>query len=103
MVMARLKKFSERTVLAFPPDTFSAIAELAHNAEDRSEFIREAVELEIGLRRLPDYPDLKRHLLVNESVIDFCLRAISRAVQQRKAALASEEWMNSGTPPKEPP
>jgi hypothetical protein len=88
--MARPKKFAERTVLSFPADTFDAITRLAGESEDRSAFIRTAVELEIALRSLDGYDDLKAHLLANESIADFCLKAITRAVAQRKAALAGD-------------
>ncbi len=88
--MARPKQFSDRTTLAFPPGTFAAIAEVIPIEADRSDFIRDAVEWAIALRRSPAYSDLKAHLLANETVEEFCLKAVSRAVAQRKAALAEE-------------
>lgn len=95
--MARPKQFSDRTTLAFPPGTFASIADLIGTSEDKSDFIRAAVELELALRRLPAFEDLKAHLLQNETVADFCLKAVARAIAQRKAALAGDE-APSGSP-----
>ena len=89
--MARPKQFSDRTTLAFPPGTFAAIEGVTGQDEDRSDLIRAAVEREVALRRSAFYADLKVHLLVNESIGDFCLKAIARAVAQRKAAVADDE------------
>jgi hypothetical protein len=89
--MARRKQFSDRTTLAFPPGTFAAIEDVTGENEDRSDLIRAAVEKEVALRRSASYADLKAHLLVNESIEDFCLKAIARAVAQRKAAVAGDE------------
>jgi hypothetical protein len=88
--MTRSKKFSDRTVVAFPADTFEAITQLSEADEERTAFIRDAVEFQISLRSLAEYPDLKAHLLANESIGDFCLKAIMRATGQRKAALAGD-------------
>ena len=88
--MARPKQFSDRTTMAFPPGTFAAIEDVTGKDEDRSELIRAAVEREVALRRSAFYSDLKVHLLVNESIGDFCLKAIARAVAQRKAAVADD-------------
>lgn len=89
--MARPKQFSDRTTLAFPPGTFAAIEDVTGQDEDRSDLIRAAVEREVALRRSAFYVDLKAHLLANESIGDFCLKAIAKAVAQRKAALADDE------------
>lgn len=91
--MARPKLFSDRTTLAFPPGTFAAVATVTAQNEDRSDFIRTAVEWEIALRQSPAYAELKTLLLANETAHEFCLKAILRAVAQRKAALAGD-----GTP-----
>lgn len=64
--------------------------------EDKSDFIRAAVEKEIALRRSTAYEDLKAHLLINESIEEFCLKAIAKAVAQRKTALADAETPPSG-------
>jgi hypothetical protein len=64
--------------------------------EDRSDFVRIAVELETAIRSLDVYADLKAHLLANETVEDFCLKAITRALAQRKAALASDRTTTTG-------
>jgi hypothetical protein len=95
--MARPKKFSERTVLAFPADTFAKIARLAHDGEDRSSFIRSAVELEIAVRSLDGYAGLKDVLTGKETVYDFCAKAVRRALTQRIAALADDRPEKSGS------
>jgi hypothetical protein len=89
--MARPKQFSDRTTLAFPPGTFAAIEDVIGQDEDRSDLIRAAVEREVALRRSAFYADLKVHLLVNERIGDFCLKAIAKAVAQRKAAVTDDE------------
>lgn len=89
--MARPKQFSDRTTLAFPPGTFTAIEGVIEQGEDRSDLIRGAVEKEVALRRSAFYADLTSHLLVNESIEEFCLKAIAKAVAQRKAAVAGDE------------
>jgi phosphopantothenate synthetase len=86
--MSRPKKFAERTVVAFPADTFAEIAKLSLEGEDRTDFIRAAVELEASIRALDIYPDLRSHLMANETVADFCIKAIRKAVAQRKRALS---------------
>lgn len=94
--MARPKQFSDRTTLAFPPGTFAAVASVTSATEDKSDFIRAAVEMELSLRQSPGYKDLVAHLLANETVQDFCLKAILRAAAQRKAALADDGSQQPG-------
>lgn len=94
--MARPKQFSDRTTMAFPPGTFAAIEEAIKPGEDRSDLIRAAVGWEVMLRRSAIYGDLTVHLLVNESIEDFCLKAIAKAVAQRKTALSREDAPNEG-------
>jgi hypothetical protein len=85
--MARPKKFAERTVMAFPERTFERIASHIEPNEDRTDFIRHAVQIELALRSADFYADLKRFLLADEDALDFCIDAIRRAVLQRKAAI----------------
>jgi hypothetical protein len=86
-LMGRPKKFAERTVVAFQERSFERIAAAAEPFEDRTDFIRGAVEKELGLRQSDFYDDLKRYLLANENAVDFCLDAIRDAVARRKAAI----------------
>ncbi len=88
--MARPKRFHDRTTLAFAERTFAAASAVLGPDEDRADLIRSGVELEIALRQSAAYQELKVLLLANETVVDFCLRAVARAVAQRKAALGSE-------------
>jgi Arc/MetJ-type ribon-helix-helix transcriptional regulator len=89
--MARPKKFARRIMVRFDEETLAALQRVMGEREDRSDFVRAAVELETAIRSLDVYADLKAHLLANESVEDFCAKAVRRAVQQRKATLAQED------------
>ena len=85
----------------FLKGTFARIDTVLSPDEDRASFIRNAVESEIARRDQDFYSDLKRHLLVGESELDFCLNAVRRAVQDRKAALAGKGVERA--PPAQPP
>lgn len=85
--MARPKKFSDRAVIAFPEGTFVSIARILRDGEDRSDFLREAAELEIAIRGLDIYQDLMAHLITNETLIDFCAKAVRQAGLKRIAVL----------------
>jgi hypothetical protein len=89
--MTRTKKFDRRIMVRFDDETLTAVQRVIDEQEDRSDFVRAAVELETAIRSLDVYSDLKAHLLANESVEDFCAKAVRRAVQQRKATLAQED------------
>lgn len=86
--MARPKKYAERTVVAFAEGTFDAIAQALASSEDRSDFVRDAVALTLAVRTSDFYADLRRYLLSEETLAEFCASAIRRAVQERKTALA---------------
>lgn len=94
--MTRPKKFARRIMVRFDDETLTALQRVIDDQEDRSDFVRAAVELETAIRSLDVYPDLKAHLLANESVEDFCAKAVRRAVQQRKATLAQEDTPKEG-------
>ncbi len=89
--MARPKEFERRIQVRFPAETVSAMQKVVHDKEDRSDFIRAAVETEVAIRRMTGYEDLRGHLTANETIPDFCARAVKRAILQRKAALAEPE------------
>lgn len=88
--MARPKKFAQRVLVALSEQTLAALRAVQGADEDRSDFIREAVDLEIAVRKLDVYADLRAHLLANESFADFCAKAVRRAVLNRKTSLANE-------------
>lgn len=48
--VARKKKFTEEMVARFSPGTFDRIEAVAGETEDRTDFVREAVEREIRRR-----------------------------------------------------
>ncbi|HUA26383.1 MAG TPA: hypothetical protein VMA54_19790 [Steroidobacteraceae bacterium] len=89
--MARPKKFARRIMVRFDEGTLAALQRVIGEREDRSDFVRSAVELETAIRSLDVYADLKAYLLANESIEEFCAKAVRRAVQQRKATLAQED------------
>ena len=96
--MARPKKFARRIMVRFDEATLAALQRMIGEGEDRSDFVRAAVELETAIRSLDVYADLKAHLLANESIEEFCAKAVRRAVQQRKAALAQDDAPNERKP-----
>jgi len=96
--MARPKQYAERTVVAFAEGTFDAIARTLAPEEDRTDFIREAVTLGLVIRAGDFYEDLRRYLLSEETLPDFCAGAIRRAVQERKTALAQIGVEPTGRP-----
>jgi len=96
--MARPKKFVQRVMVALSEQTIAAIRAVQRPDEDRTDCIREAIELEIAIRKLDVYQDLKAHLLTNESVSEFCAKAVRRAVLNRKTSLASESGPGAGEP-----
>lgn len=59
--------------------------------EDRSDFLRQAAELEIAIRRLDIYPELQGYLTANETIADFCAKAVKRAILARIASLTNED------------
>jgi hypothetical protein len=94
--MARPKKFAQRVLVALSEQTIADLRAVQAPDEDRSDCIREAVELEIAVRRLDVYPDLKAHLLANETLAEFCAKAVRRAVLNRKTSLANEAGPDDG-------
>ncbi len=100
--MARPKKFAQRVLVALSEQTLAALRAVQGTDEDRSDFIREAVDLEIAIRKLDVYPDLRAHLLANESFADFCGKAVRRAVLNRKTSLANEAGPDEAAPPEKP-
>jgi hypothetical protein len=96
--MARPKKFAQRVLVALSEQTIAALRAVQSPDEDRSDCIREAVEKEIAIRNLDIYPEIRENLLTNESITDFCAKAVRRALQQRKSALAQEDGPAEGKP-----
>lgn len=73
--------------LRLPTAALAAITDLLADREDRSDFLREATELEIAIRSLDVYPELLGYLTANESLADFCARAVRQAAEQRISML----------------
>ena len=76
--MARPKKFARRIMVRFPDETLAAIQSIIGQNEDRSDFIRAAVELATAIRKIDVYHDLKAHLMANETIEDFCAKAYTK-------------------------
>lgn len=85
--MARPKKFARRTLVRLTELQIKEIGEVLGEKEDRSDFLRNAADREIAIRRLDVYGDLIGYLTANETVTDFCAKAVRQAVLKRIAAL----------------
>ena len=81
--MGRRKMDARAINVLLPTVALAAIPGLLREREDRSEFLREAVELEIAIRSLDVYPELLGYLTANESLAEFCARAVRQAAQRR--------------------
>lgn len=81
--MGRRKMDARAINVLLPTVALAAISDLLREREDRSEFLREAVELEIAIRSLDVYPELLGYLTANESLAEFCARAVRQAAQRR--------------------
>lgn len=61
--MGRKKEFPEKRVASFPEGTMARIAAVLNENEDRTEFIRDAVESTIRFRHLERRPQPNRKSL----------------------------------------
>jgi hypothetical protein len=82
---------AERVVVRLTRSALREIHGMIAEREDRSDFLREAAELEIAIRRLDIYPALMGNLTANETFTDFCAKAVRQAVLKRVAALSDME------------
>ena len=89
--MARPKKFAQRIMVRFPEGVLKDVHSLLGKNEDRSDFLRQAAELEIAIRRLDIYPEFQGYLTANETIADFCAKAVKRAILARIASLTNED------------
>lgn len=88
--ISRMKKFSERTAINLPADTFAKIHKVQKPNETRADIIREAVTLQFAVRDPKIYHHLSRVLLANESPHEFIVKAVARGIHQRKTALGTD-------------
>ena len=89
--MARPRRFTEKIMARFPEGALERLDAQLKPTEDRPSFVRRAVEFETELREQEFYPDLAQSLLVGESEIAFCIKAIRQALERRRVALRSED------------
>ncbi len=83
---------AERVVVRVARATLREIHEIIREQEeDRSDFMREAAELDLAIRRLDVYPALIGNLTVNETFTEFCAKAVRQAVLKRVAALTDDD------------
>ena len=82
---------AERVVVRLPTPTLKAIPALLADREDRSDFMREAADLEIAIRSIDVYPELLGYLTANETLTEFCARAVRQAAQRRINMLKDPE------------
>ena len=78
---------AQRIVVRLPTPALKAIHTLLADREDRSDFLREAAELEIAIRTLDVYPELLGYLTAKETLAEFCARAVRQAAQRRISML----------------
>lgn len=89
--MARPKKFAQRVLVRLTEAQLSDIQIHLGEHEDRSEFLRQATDLEIAIRKLDVYRQLTGYLTANETMADFCAKAVRRAALARIAMLADAD------------
>lgn len=82
-----------------PDEEHEIIPNLLADHEERSGFLRAATTLEIAIRSLAVYPKLLRCLTANETIADFCARAVRVAAERRIAALRRAD---AGPPARRP-
>lgn len=88
--MARPKKFDRRIHVRLDDTTLSLIETLSHPGEDRSDYLRAAVELETAIRQSVSYDELNQVLTGSETLQEFCAQAIRRHIARRKRLIADE-------------
>jgi hypothetical protein len=94
--MVRPKKYARRIMVRFDEEILEDLQSVIAEREDRLDSLRIAVELATAVRSLDLCADLKVHLLAKTTVKDVCLRAIARAVDQGKTALAGDGPTTNG-------
>lgn len=70
-----------------PDEEHELIPSLLADREERSGFLRAATTLEIAIRSLDVYPRLLACLTANETITEFCARAVRVAAERRIVAL----------------
>lgn len=96
--MARPRRFTEKIMARFQEGTLARVDTVLKPNEDHPSFVRRAVELETALRSREWYGKLAQSLLVGESEVEFCVKAIGAALERRRAALAQAEYVASREP-----
>ncbi|MDD2860340.1 MAG: hypothetical protein PHI71_04610 [Acidiphilium sp.] len=81
--MARPKLFAQRIMVRLSEPTLTSIQRLLGEKEDRSDFLRQAAELEIAIRSLDNYAELNEYLITNETLVEFCAKAVRQAAARR--------------------
>lgn len=85
--MAYSKKFDQRIMVRFKDETLARIQSQLQGREDRSEYIREAVEVLAAIRDGNTWSDLTGILIASEKPDEFIAKAVKKAIKRRLANL----------------
>ncbi|WP_319612577.1 hypothetical protein [Acidiphilium acidophilum] len=91
MGMARPKRLTAKTTLRLDQSTLERIDRVLTDDEDRAVFIRSGTERELSFREAKLISAVQEYVFRNESVTDFCITAIKRAIENRRLMIASEK------------
>lgn len=84
--MARPKSWPDVMQAKFPEGTFSRIAAVLRENEDRTAFVREAVERELVLFEQPLEDRIAASLEPHENRLSFVRAAVQHELERREAA-----------------
>jgi len=90
MGMARPKRLTIETTLRLDGASAERIDRLIGDGENRATFIRSAIERELALREAGIPTTAKNYLFANETLNQFCVNAVMRAIDGRRAVMATE-------------
>ncbi|MDD2765499.1 MAG: hypothetical protein PHE83_16175 [Opitutaceae bacterium] len=88
--MARPKRLTVETTLRLDAGTVERLDKALGDGENRSQFIRAAIEDAIALREVGLPGDAREVLFANESLIEFCASAIRRLIEARRTMRETE-------------
>jgi len=88
--MARPKRLTIETTLRLDAASVERIDHLISDEENRATFIRGAIELALALREAEIPGTAKNYLFANETMNQFFVNAIMRAIDGRRSVMATE-------------
>lgn len=91
MGMARPKRLTAKTTLRLDQSTLERIDRVLTDDEDRAVFIRAGTERELSFREAKILSAAQEYVFRNETVTEFCIAAIRRAIENRRLMIATEK------------